>query len=117
MGFLRRARDKRTRPHSFVLLTVIFYKEEGDERWQAECRELGTASYGDTFEDTRERIAEAIELHLNTLEEVGERERFFKERKIKIHALPPSSKEIAIKVPLKPNTFVQPFVQQLAGVH
>ena len=86
MGFLRRARDKRTCPHSFVLLTVIFYKEEGDERWQAECRELGTASYGDTFEDTRERIAEAIELHLNTLEEVGERERFFKERKIKIHA-------------------------------
>lgn len=102
------------RKQQYIILTVLFYREKGDKRWLAECKELGTASYGDTLEDARERIAEAIEIHLDTLEEVGERERFFRKRKIKIVSVLPATDEINIKAPVNPKMFAQPFIHQLA---
>ena len=99
----------------YVVLTVVYYKEDGDERWLAECRELGTASYGGSPEEARERIAEAIELHLTTLERYGERERFFTERGIKMLPHQPTKKELDITVPNDPRVFSQAYVHQFAG--
>lgn len=64
----------------YVVLTIIFKPE--DEVWTAECQELGTATFGDTYEETKDNIKEAISLHLDALDEVGERARFFKEHGI-----------------------------------
>lgn len=77
----------------YVVLTLKFRKE-GD-KWTARCVELGTATFGLTLEEAEERIREAVILHLNTLEDVGERERFLKEHNIAYHAHRPRS----VKVP------------------
>ena len=70
-------------PVHYVVLTCIFRKEG---RWvTAECQELGTAAFGRNLDQAEERLREAILLHLNTLEDVGERARFFKEHKIRMY--------------------------------
>ncbi|HZP95370.1 MAG TPA: hypothetical protein VFC31_03405 [Candidatus Limnocylindria bacterium] len=68
---------------SKVVLTVRF-TQDGDQ-WLAECVELGTATYADSFEDVQAEIAELIELHLSTLEQTGQRAKFFKEHGIKLY--------------------------------
>jgi predicted RNase H-like HicB family nuclease len=70
-------------PVHFVVLTCIFQRED---KWvTAECQELGTTAFGRTLADAEKRLREAILLHLNTLEDVGERARFFKEHRIRMH--------------------------------
>jgi len=94
----------------YIFLTIILEKEDNG-LWTAECKELGTATFGNSIEDARNKIEEAICLHLDTLEEVGERERFLKEHNIKLHTKQPDS--IKVDVSTNPRTFVQSYVQQL----
>ena len=103
------------RKKAFVVLTVLFEKEK-DGRWVATCKELGTSTYGNSIDDAQEKIEEAIGLHLNTLEEVGERERFFQENNITIFSSFPGD-EIAMKVPARHEVFSQPFIKQIAMVN
>ena len=84
-------------PGMIVLTTLV--EPEGD-KYVSWCEELGTASCGDTVEEAFANILEAVEVHLNGLEEVGEAERFFEERGIKV--LPNSSEESTTRpVPLE----------------
>ena len=77
------------RPSHFVVLTSLFRKEG---KWvTTECQELGTAAFRRNLDEAEKRLREAILLHLNTLEDVGERTRFFKEHKIRIHTDYPES--------------------------
>jgi predicted RNase H-like HicB family nuclease len=69
--------------NAYIILTAIFRREE--EVWTAECKELGTATFGDTLEEAKDNLREAVELHLNTLEDVGESKRFLDERGIQVH--------------------------------
>jgi predicted RNase H-like HicB family nuclease len=71
----------------YVILTCKFRKE--GKQWVGLCEELGTSAFASTFEEVQERLKEAISLHLNTLERVGERARFFKENNIKLYAAKP----------------------------
>ncbi len=68
----------------FVVLHAHYWKE--NEQWLGECDELGTATFADTIEEVQAELKAMILLHLNTLEETGERDRFFKERGIKIYS-------------------------------
>jgi predicted RNase H-like HicB family nuclease len=68
----------------YILLTLLF-RREGDV-WTAECKELGTASFGDTFEEAVETIKDMVKLHLDALEDVGERERFLRENHVPLFA-------------------------------
>jgi len=95
----------------FILLTIFFHKEE-DGRWTAECKELGTSTFGDSLEEARELISEAVCLHLNTLEEVGERSRFFKENNIRIFRKRPP-KSIDVSSPVDPNVYISTQAQPL----
>ena len=92
----------------YIRLTAIFIKEE-DGRWTAECKELGTGTFGDSFEDVKMQLEEAIELHLNTLEELGEREQFFQDNNIKIYPAKPTEKRIRKNIPVNPNVFMNTF--------
>ncbi len=69
-----------------VVLTCVAEKE-GDQ-FVSYCEELGTSSCGDTIEEAFENIEEAVEVHLDALEEVGELGRVFRERAIEVHQLP-----------------------------
>lgn len=95
----------------FIILTIFFEKED-DGRWTAQCKELGTSTFGDSLEEAKTCIEEAMLLHLNTLEDVKERERFFKENNIEIHT-ELIQNEISIEVPNDPRIFSQPFIHSL----
>ena len=76
----------------YIAVTLKFQKE--GRRWTAFCEELGTATYGRTIQEALVRIKEAVVLHLNTLEEVGECERFFRDHGIKFYQHKPKQKDI-----------------------
>lgn len=67
----------------FVILTLAF-RQDG-RRWTGECLELGTATYARTLKQAQDELAELVTLHLNSLEDVGECERFFKEQGIRFY--------------------------------
>ena len=72
-----------TETQGVVILTSVV-EEEGDQ-FVSFCTELGTASCGDSgdsIEEALDNLQEAIWVHLNALEQTGERERVFQERGI-----------------------------------
>lgn len=67
----------------YVTLTLSF-EQEGSE-WVGVCLELGTSTFTDTLEKCQVELQELVTDHLNVLEEIGERERFFEEWGIVVH--------------------------------
>ena len=94
----------------YVVVTLVFQK--AGRRWSARCEELGTATFGRSLPEAGKRIKEAVLLHLNTLEDVGERERFFREHKIQfLHTKP---REVKVCAQIGKEAFFQPYVQAVA---
>jgi predicted RNase H-like HicB family nuclease len=94
----------------YVVLTLKFKKV--NRRWTAYCEELGTATFGRSLPEADKKLKEAVMLHLNTLEEVGERRRFFKEHGIKQYATRPTER-VNIYLPLNQDIFVEPHIQAI----
>lgn len=95
----------------YVVLTYKFSRV--GKRWTGYCEELGTATFGRSLPEAEKRLHEAVVLHLNTLEEVGERSRFFKEHHIEFYSTKPRN-DITIRLPLKQEeVFIHPHVQQI----
>lgn len=92
----------------YVVLTLKFHKE--GRRWAAYCEELGTATFGRSLPEAEKKLKEAVLLHLDTLEEVGERNRFFQEYNIEFHHSKPT-KDITVSLPLTASVFVEPHIQ------
>ncbi|MGI8550250.1 MAG: hypothetical protein ACR2PL_05525 [Dehalococcoidia bacterium] len=67
----------------FVILTLKFRKER--RYWAGECEELGTATDGPSLARVQEELAALVLLHLDGLEQTGERGRFFKEHGIPLY--------------------------------
>lgn len=81
-------------------ITVIFTVHHDDEtnQYVSRCVELGISSSGKDLDQAFDRIAEATHLYLNTLEEVGERERVFSERGIRITLGEPPEDTLNVQV-------------------
>jgi predicted RNase H-like HicB family nuclease len=92
----------------YVVLTLKF--QQKGRRWTAYCDELGTATFGRSLPEASKRLKEAVLLHLNTLEDVGERARFFKEHNIILHHDKPKE-DITVCVPANREVFVEPLIQ------
>lgn len=97
----------------YVILTFRFHKE--NRRWAASCEELGTATFAFSLSEAEKRLEEAVGLHLNTLEDVGERDRFFKEHNIKFYHMKPRN-TVTISAPLNKEVFVKPHIQRVSGL-
>lgn len=97
----------------YVILTYKFRRL--NRRWTAYCEELGTATFGRSLPEAEKKLDEAVWLHLNTLEEVGERDRFFEEHNIELHSAKPE-KDITICLPLRQEVFVHPHIQQIPAL-
>ena len=93
-------------------VVLMFKFQKVGRRWTAYCEELGTATFGRSLSEAEKRIKEAVLLHLNTLEEVGERNRFFKEHNIEFYRTRPK-KDITVCLPLREDLFVQPHIQPI----
>jgi predicted RNase H-like HicB family nuclease len=100
----------------YIMVTFIFEKQ--NRRWAGHCEELGTATFGRTLEDAKQKLDEAVLCHLNTLEDLGEREYFFKKHNIKFYELKPKPKEGVIEVPATSasNVYIQARLQRLPAV-
>lgn len=97
-------------PTIYITLTLEFQQE--GHRWIGVCKELGTSTYSRSLPETEKQLKEAVFLHLNTLEDIGERERFFKEHGIEIHHIRPKSETIEIPTSRK-NVYYRPHIQKL----
>ncbi len=86
----------------YVLLTVSIHQE--GKHFLSKCEDLGTASFGDTIDEALANLKDAVLLHLNTLEYLGDRERVFKERRIKVFKNE-TRKPRSIKVSIQPGTW------------
>ena len=56
--------------------------EKHDDVYVGYCVELGTVTQGDSLEEVCENLKDAIYVHLSVLDEIGERERVFREKGI-----------------------------------
>lgn len=97
----------------FVMLNYGFRKEKKGRRWLGECIELGTSTYGNSLDDVKEKLEEAVSLHLNTLEEVGERERFFEEHNIKLYTSKSEPRSFTVPAPPSRNEYIHPHRQSI----
>jgi hypothetical protein len=84
-----------------VILTLVFSRE-GDE-WVGVCRELGTSTFDTDLNKAKDELCEMVLDHLNGLEEVGERKRFFREHRIRVYkrrqtTRPPAERKIRLPV-------------------
>ena len=67
----------------YVTLTLKFEQEQ--DVWVGLCLELGTSTFADTLEECHSALDALVSDHLNALEELGEREKFFAEHGVRIH--------------------------------
>lgn len=97
----------------YIVLTFEFRKEKNG--WSGYCEELGTAVDGRTLPETRKLLKEFVELHLASLDDIGEKERFFREHHIKLHRGKPAGR-VSVSVPLNDEVLMSSHVHELSGV-
>jgi len=97
----------KTRVGGYIVLTCKYYQE--GRKWVALCDDLGTSTFGRSLPDAQKKLREAVTLHLDTLEEVGETKRFFAEHHIQFYDRKPT--DINICASLKDDVFFRPFIQ------
>ena len=98
------------RDSSFVEVEIVgeidltLQVEKDGDQFASTCVELGTVSCGDTFVEAVYNICDAVYVHLNALERVGQRTKVFQEKGINIRQPTPtansSGNEIAIPLRL-----------------
>jgi hypothetical protein len=88
--------EKRGGVRGFAVLTLEFHKE--GRLWVGECRELGTATDGRSLDSVERELVKLAVLHLDGLEDIGERERVFRERGIKLYTDQPTTIERMVPV-------------------
>lgn len=99
------------RKAGYITLTYQFFKE--GRRWVGVCEELGTSTFSRSLDAVEKELTEAVCLHLSTLEDVGERERFFKERNIVVHEVKPKQERITIPFTGRDDIYFRPHIQSL----
>ena len=88
----------------FIVLTLQF--RQCERRWLGECLELGTATDGRSLKQVHDELIELVSLHLESLEAVGERERFFREHGIKLYASGAVPEVVQAAIPVDADTYV-----------
>jgi len=82
----------------YVVLTLEVRRE--DAQFASYCRELKTASCGETFEEAVSNLEDAVVLHLNSLERLGERRRVFRECNIRPRTYRAAERVVPVKRPV-----------------
>jgi hypothetical protein len=95
----------------YITLTYQFFKE--GRRWVGVCDELGTSTFSRSLDKVEKELTEAVNLHLNTLEDVGECARFFREHNIIVHEVKPKPAIIEIPYSGRDDVYFRPHIQPL----
>lgn len=97
----------------FAVVTLVF-RNVGNDMWTGECRELGTATDGAGLTQVDAELIDLVVLHLNALEQAGERERFFEKHGIRFYSADLAPTVIQFQMPLDEDAFVHPHKVPLA---
>jgi hypothetical protein len=100
---------RQNNPIGYITLTHAYHKEGGV--WVGICKETGTATSHKSKREVEKQLKELVTLHLNCLEQVDERARFFEENHIKLLEIRP--KEETIKLTVPDNEYIQTRIYQL----
>lgn len=103
-----------TRQTGYILLTFKVHEEDG--HYVSECDEFEVSSCGETIEEAFDALEDAVILYLTTLEEEGERERVFTERKIDVISGDPPHDAPEIEVRARLNEYVSPHPMRIPAV-
>ena len=76
----------------YITLTYVVQPE--GEFQVSHCLELGTASFGSSKEEALENLADATEVYLNTLEDLGECRQVLKEKRVRVFSYEPAELEL-----------------------
>ena len=96
----------------YVVLTG--FVEPEDHLFVSHCPELGVASCGETAEEALDNLGEAIAVHLEALEEIGELERVFRENQLKVITAPSPTESVSVSIP--PGKTVRAYTQPVPPV-
>ena len=96
---------------AYVTLTGIAEKE--DDQYVSYCSQLGVASCGNTVEEALNNLGDALNVHLNALEEIGELEAVFREKSIQIQPGTPSREEVTVTISARPDQTFKVYQQEL----
>lgn len=95
-------------------ITVAFMVEREGEYYVSKCLELGTSSFGLSQEEALENLADATEVYLNTLEDLGECRQVLKEKGVRVYSHEPAVHEVRrAKFPV--GSILRPTVMTLHG--
>ena len=81
----------------YVVLTGMVEPE--DHLFVSYCQELGVASCGDTVEEALDNLGDALAVHLEALEAIGELERVFQENQLKVITAPATTESVSVSIP------------------
>jgi len=89
-----------------------FLVEKEDDEFISHCEQLGIVSCGSTIDEALSNLKDAVEVYLNTIEELGERRRVFREKGIRIQRKTKPSEQVA-RVSVRPDTVFTPYIHYL----
>jgi predicted RNase H-like HicB family nuclease len=82
------------------VIWLVGFVEKEVSQFVSYCRELGTASCGDTVEEAIDNLWDAVDVHIEALIETGELLNYLREKNIRIE-IEPGLDEPSIRVPPK----------------
>ena len=71
-------------------LPLTFDLERTGEQWTGTCLELGTSTFGDTFDEVKKELQESVTLQLNEVERLGFIAEFLEENHANLIRFPDS---------------------------
>lgn len=96
----------------YIVLSLLIEKD--GEAYCASCRELDVASGGQTVEEAAGNVVDAVDLYLNTIEEMGLREQIFREQGIEIKSAIPFSFTCETRIGPTRELYIRPFLHKFS---
>ncbi len=111
----RRPPPSRPRSQLVVELTGVVWPE--GTQWVSQCIEFDISSFGASPGDAIEELKDAVCSYLNTIEDLGERERVFEERGVPVYQQLPSTVQSRTPRALldRPGAMIRPFDVPIGG--
>lgn len=75
--------DQGIKSPDFLFSLTLDLEKEGDY-WTGTCLELGTSTFGDTIEEARQELQEAVKLQLDEMERLGFITSYLEENRIPV---------------------------------
>jgi len=98
----------------YIVLTFLI--EQEGPFYVSKYLELGVASFGDNEIEAYDNLADAVEVYLDTLEDLGTAREVLRDKEIQVHSYDPAALEVR-RTQFPVGSWVRPYVQSLQGAY